>query len=591
MSPRQASLPNSAAYLDLLTAPAFRWSQTESDEETEELWLRVCSAILEDVPREALNCLRAADPPQHTFEATELPVELQALATDRLALLRVYQSYRGIGVTAGRDRAAIGAWAGDFDEEQTVSALRDVTRLVKERDPALEPELVSHAAGHAQRRVDSWLASISASEADVVVQRFGLRGPRRATLEEVGRTRGVSRERVRQIEARALRRLGSAAADELRAASRTRPRSDALESAVRSLSTSPGNDVHHLDDLLTIASRDETWWPCGIAILSDEIDGPAGRTEEDFARDWLARSSNAIVLDIGGHFMKRRAESMSPYLNAARKLLAIHQSVPITVVHEAVLDIWRSELWPECMLSVDWLRTLLDDSTLSVEGDRLVRTGSEASLDDLNQSERQLLGALQEFGALATLDELRERLPDLRQQGSTLSQTLYGRTPIVQRLGPSIFGVRGAAHDPERVAMLEERALRQGHPWVDRGGWKQDARRSLQYRIPSRQALPNRIRIPNDIADALLGDDERPGPLIWRTPDGLEHSVGIQVASAGTHLNGVRPVLEGLHASAGDTVEVTVHPDGVWAIALAGAAPTEAVVIRMGRGWASVAYS
>ena len=139
--------------------------------------------------------------------------------------------------------------------------------------------------------------------------------------------------------------------------------------------------------------------------------------------------------------------------------------------------------------------------------------------------------------------------------------------------------------------MLEERALRQGHPWVDRGGWKQDARRSLQYRIPSRQALPNRIRIPNDIADGLLGGDERPGPLVWRTPDGLEHAVAIQVASAGTHLKGVRPVFERLLASGGDTVEVTVHPDGVWAVALTEAAPTEAVVIRMGRGWASVAYS
>ena len=591
MSPGETLLADGGAYLDLLTGPASRWSQTESDDRTEELWLRICSAVLEDVPREALNWLREADPPQHACPLTELPVELQALATDRLTLLRVAQRYRGVGVTAGRDLTAVGAWAGDLDAEQTVSALRRVTRFIRERDPALESELFRHATGQAKRRVDSWLASISASEADVVVQRFGLRGPRRATLEEVGRTRGVSRERIRQIEARALRRLGPGAAEELRAASRARPRSDALEGALQSLSTSPGKDVHHIEHLLSLASLDETWWLCGISLLSDEGDGSAGGTEQDFARDWLARRANAILLDVGGHFMKRRAESKSPYINAARKLLAIHASVPITVVHEAVLDVWRSELWPECMLSIDWLRTFLANSTLSVDGDRVVRTGPKASPDELSQSEQQLLGALQDFGALATLDELRERLPDLRQPGSTLSQTLYGRTPIVQRLGPSIFGVRGAAHDPERVAMLEERALRQGHPWVDRGGWKQEARRSLQYRVPSRQTLPNRIRIPNDIADALLGSDERPGPLVWRTPDGLEHAVAIQVASAGTHLKGVRPVLEQLHASGGDTIEVTVQPDGVWAVVLAGAAPAESVVIRLGRGWTSVAVS
>ena len=591
MSPREALAADGAAYLELLAAPASRWSHTESSDETEELWLRVCAAILEDVPREAMNWLRAADPPQDALTPTDLPLELQALAADHLALLRVAQRYRGIGVTAGHDLAAVGAWAGDLDLDQTVSALRRLTQLIRERDPALELELSRHATRQAKRRVDSWVASLSPGDAQVVVQRFGLRGQRRATLEEIGQARGVSRERIRQIEARALRRLGRAAAEELRAASRARRRSDALEGAFQSLSTSPGNDVHHLDHLVNLAAQDETWWPCGIAILSDGVGESTGRTEHDFSRDWLARSSSAIVLDSGGHFMKRRAETRSPYINAARKLLAIHESVPITVVHEAVLDVWRSELWPECRLSLDWLRTFLGNSTLTVEGDRVVRTDQESSRDELNQSEQRLLGALREFGALATLDELRERLPDLRQQGSTLSQTLYGRTPIVQRLGPSIFGVRGATHDPERVAILEDRALRQGHPWVDRGGWKRDTRRSLQYRIPSRQALPNRIRIPNDIADALLGDDERPGPLIWRTPDGHEHPVGIQVASAGTHLNGVRPVLEGLHASAGDTVEITVHPDGAWAVALAGATSTEAVVIRMGRGWTSIAYS
>ena len=590
MSHREALPPDSAAYLDLLTAPASRWSQTESSDETEELWLRLCRAVLEDVPREALNSVRAVDPPQHPFAPSELPEDLQQTAADHLVLLRVFQSFRGVGVTAGQDLTAVGTWAGDLDVDQTVSALGRVTHLIRERDPGLELELVRHASKQARRRVNFWLASLPEGDAEVVIRRFGLGGRRRATLAEVGQARGVSRERIRQIEARALRRLGSAAADELRAASRGGRRSDALEEAFKSLSTSPGSDVHHLEHFVSLASRGENWWRCGISILADEVDGSTGRTGQDFARDWLTRNSSATLLDAGGPFMKRRAESRSPYVTAARKLLAIHESVPISVVHEAVLDVWRSELWPECMLSVEWLQTFLTNSTLTVEGDCVVRTGSEASRDELSQSEQQLLAALQEFGAIATLDELRERLPELRQPGSTLIQTLYGRTPIVERLGPSIFGVRGAAHDPERVAMLEDRALRQGHPWVDRGGWKRDSRRSLQYRIPSQQALPNRIRIPNDIADALIGDDEHPGPLVCRTPDGLEDTVAIQVTTAGTHLKGVRSVLERLHASGGDTIEVKVHPDGVWAVALVGAAPAEAVVIRIGRGWTSVAF-
>ena len=578
-----------ASYLDLLAAPASRWSQTESDDETEGLWLQLCLAILEDIPGEVLQWLRAVDPPQHAFPPSTLSIESQEIATDLLALLRVGQKYWGVGVAAGKDLGEIGAWAGNLDTGATVSALGHITHLSRERRPTLEPELFRHATRRAARRIDAWLASISPGDADVLVQRFGLCGQPRATLAEVGQSRDVSRERVRQIEARALRRLGPAVADELRGPSKASSRSDALERAFQSLSTSPGKDAHRIDDLLNLASADEAWWPCGIAMLSKTWKGqrpsPSGTSFE-----WLTHRTDAIWLDGREHFIRRRAESKSPYINAARKLLAIHESVSIAVVHEALIDTWRSELWPEYMLSVDWLEAFLRSSTLTVEGDSLVRTGPEISSDELSQSEQQLLSALRELGGVATLDELRGRLPDLRRQGSTLSQTLYGRTPIVERLGPSIFGIRGAAHDSERVAILEDRALRQGHPWINRGGWKQDARRSMQYRIPSRQALQNRIRLPNDIADALIGDDERPGPLVWRTPDGLEHSVSVQVASAGTYLKGVRPILERLHASGGDTVEVIVHSDGVWAVSLNEEAPAEAVIIRMGRGWTSVAY-
>ena len=578
-----------ASYLDLLAAPASRWSQTESDDETEELWLQLCLVILEEVPVEVLQWLRAVDPPQHALPPSALPIEAQEIATDLLTLLRVGQKYWGAGVTAGNDLAEIGAWAGNLDTGATVSALGRITHLIRERRPTLEPELVRHATRRAARRIDSWLGSISVGDADVLVQRFGLRGQPRATLAEVGRSRDVSRERVRQIEARALRRLGAAVADELRGASKAGSRSDALERALQSLSTSAGRDVHRIDDLLNLASADETWWPCGIAMLSEDLEGLTALTERHFVREWLTHRTDAIWLDGREYFIRRRAESKSPYINAARKLLAIHDSVAIAVVHEALIDTWRSELWPEYMLSADWLEAFLRSSTLTVEGDSLVRTGPEIFSDELRQSEQQLLSALRELGGVATLDELRGRLPDLRRQGSTLGQTLYG-TPIVERLGPSIFGIRGAAHDSERVAILEAHALRQGDPWINRGGGKQDARRSMQYRIPSRQALQNRIRLPNDIADALIGDDERPGPLVWQTPDGLEHSVSVQVASAGTYLKGVRPILERLHASGGDTVEVTVHSDGVWAVSLNEEAPAEAVVIRMGRGWTSVAY-
>ena len=77
---------------------------------------------------------------------------------------------------------------------------------------------------------------------------------------------------------------------------------------------------------------------------------------------------------------------------------------------------------------------------------------------------------------------------------------------------------------------------------------------------------------------------------MWRTPDAVEHSVGIQVTSAGTYFTGVRPVLNSLHAAGGNTIDMQVHLDGVWAVSLADETTDETVVIRLGRGWTSVTF-
>ena len=58
-----------------------------------------------------------------------------------------------------------------------------------------------------QRHIDAWLAQLNDKQRAVVERRFGLDGREIATLEEVGNEIGVTRERVRQIQIEALRRL------------------------------------------------------------------------------------------------------------------------------------------------------------------------------------------------------------------------------------------------------------------------------------------------------------------------------------------------------------------------------------------------
>lgn len=55
--------------------------------------------------------------------------------------------------------------------------------------------------------LDEWMGCLAEREREVVMRRFGLGGHKPATLEEVGRAIGVTRERARQVQLSALRRL------------------------------------------------------------------------------------------------------------------------------------------------------------------------------------------------------------------------------------------------------------------------------------------------------------------------------------------------------------------------------------------------
>ena len=55
--------------------------------------------------------------------------------------------------------------------------------------------------------IDQWLSDLTEKQREVVIRRFGLRGHESCTLEEVGREIGLTRERVRQIQVEALKRM------------------------------------------------------------------------------------------------------------------------------------------------------------------------------------------------------------------------------------------------------------------------------------------------------------------------------------------------------------------------------------------------
>ncbi|MCZ6802480.1 MAG: RNA polymerase sigma factor RpoS [Proteobacteria bacterium] len=70
----------------------------------------------------------------------------------------------------------------------------------------LDPSLLLQNSD-VQTHIDTWLNLLNDKQCAVVERRFGLHGREVATLEEIGNALGVTRERVRQIQIEAIKRL------------------------------------------------------------------------------------------------------------------------------------------------------------------------------------------------------------------------------------------------------------------------------------------------------------------------------------------------------------------------------------------------
>ena len=97
------------------------------------------------------------------------------------------------------DTTSLDIQVGDDDDGTTIGSFVEDTHFVNPADA-----YVKAANGE---MVDMVLSTLSDREANIIRMRFGIGRDRAMTLEEVGKEFSLTRERIRQIEAKALRKL------------------------------------------------------------------------------------------------------------------------------------------------------------------------------------------------------------------------------------------------------------------------------------------------------------------------------------------------------------------------------------------------
>lgn len=481
---------------------------------------------------------------------------------------------------------------GSSGTRETLLQLCDgISALNARVDCLLSERLGTHATGISSDLLPEEFARLKEREQFILVHRYGLIGQRKQTLERIGADLGISRTRVGEIEKKALGRLPLTIAEQItgkgsRAGNPNRI-ANAISRHVAGLSKRAGQDLHQVSDIVAAVATDAENWEFGPKLINDLARFDVHRLTVD-----ELNRMGVIWLD-GDHETFLNSKSDHPFVNIAGKFIRLHGKVNDEVLHDAVAHVWtRRKDRKSVNLDVEDVGLLLEHYGFEVR-DHWVFRGN-FSLESRNgtqisEGEQPLVDALVDRGGFATLEELRAIVPGMTGGGTGTKQILMGASPLFERLGPSLYGLRGFSYDPEILATAQRKANSGSHGWINRASWEsQIVDSKMSYRVSSRRDPQDNIGVSDSTASWLSSDwDGLRTEVICQTQSGFEVLLTLVRRGDSVRLYGLHDLWRDLSVQRGQTVVFEKDERRITSYVASSSGDSTSIEIDLGRGWVS----